>query len=152
LSAAGAKRQRWRRTLAAVCGMGARGETRRFSRYLAVGALATAVHYLLLVAAVELAAVPAWLASGLGAVVGAQVAYLGNRQLTFAHRGPAIVSWPRFQITALVGAALGMGVVAGAVHWRLHYLVGQVLATGLSVMLTYAINRYWTFAATRNPG
>ena len=69
----------------------------RFLRYAAVGALATAVHYLVLVLSVEVATWPAYLGSGLGAVIGAQVAYLGNRHYTFAHRGPVAASWPRFQ-------------------------------------------------------
>ncbi len=55
--------------------------------YATVGVVATAVHYLLLIACVELAHWDAWLASGYGAAAGAQVAYLGNRWFTFAHRG-----------------------------------------------------------------
>ena len=47
----------------------------RFLRYAAVGAVATAVHYLLLVLCVEGGRWPAFLASGFGASVGAQVAY-----------------------------------------------------------------------------
>ncbi len=87
----------------------------QFIRYGSVGALATVVHYLLLVLAVERADWAPWWASGLGAVVGAQVAYLGNRWLTFAHAGSARVSWPRFQLTALAGAVVGMVSVAFAV-------------------------------------
>ena len=60
---------------------------RHFLRYSTVGAFATATHYLMLVAAVELADWPAYLGSGVGAVVGAQVAYAGNRWFTFGHRG-----------------------------------------------------------------
>ncbi len=119
-----------------------------FLRYAGVGALATAVHYGLLVLAVEAWHWPAWLGSGLGAAVGAQVAYLGNRWYTFAHRGAVSASWPRFQATALAGAGLGMAIVALAVHWRVHYLVGQVLATGTVLLATFAINRAWTFPST----
>ncbi len=118
---------------------------RRFIRYGTVGAIATATHYLVLVLCVEGAGWPAWLASGLGAVVGAQVAYLGNRHYTFEHRGPIGESWLRFQSTALLGALLGMAIVAAGVHLGLHYLLAQVLATGASLVLTFAINRAWTF-------
>ena len=118
----------------------------RLLRYATVGAVATAVHYLLLAACVELGGWPAFLASGFGAVVGAQVAYVGNRWFTFGHRGSVGDSWPRFQATALVGALLGMAVVALGVHLGLHYLLAQVLATLLSLVLTFAINRVWTFA------
>jgi putative flippase GtrA len=117
----------------------------RFLRYATVGTVATAVHYLLLVLCVELGEWPAFLASGFGAVVGAQVAYLGNRGFTFAHRGAVGVSWLRFQGTALIGAGFGMAVVALAVALGWHYLFGQMLATCAALVLTFAINRRWTF-------
>lgn len=118
---------------------------RQFFRYGAVGAVATAAHYLLLVLCVEGADWPPWLASGFGAAVGAQVAYLGNRWFTFAHRGAVSASWPRFQTTALAGALLGMAVVAVAVRLGLYYVLAQMLATALGLVLTFGINRVWTF-------
>ena len=121
---------------------------RSFVSYAAVGAFATAVHYLLLVLGVERGGWPAFAASGFGAVVGAQVAYLGNRWFTFAHRGDVRASWPRFQATALIGALLGMAIVALGVRLGVHYLVAQVLATLASLLLTFAINRHWTFRPT----
>jgi putative flippase GtrA len=117
----------------------------RFIRYTAVGAIATALHYLLLVLCVEFAHWPAFVGSGIGAVVGAQVAYAGNRWLTFAHRGDMRASWPRFQATALLGALLGMVIVAFGVRLGLHYLIAQAIATLTSLALTFAINRAWTF-------
>ena len=118
---------------------------RHFVRYTAVGAFATAVHYVLLVLCVERGGWPAFAASGFGAVVGAQVAYIGNRWFTFAHRGDVRASWPRFQVTALLGALLGMAVVALGVRAGMHYLLAQMAATGLALLLTFGINRYWTF-------
>jgi len=118
---------------------------RHFIRYSAVGAIATVVHYLVLIVCVEGLHWPAFVGSGVGAVVGAQVAYAGNRWFTFAHRGDARTSWPRFQATALLGAVLGMAVVALAVRLGLHYVLAQMLATGLSLVLTFAVNRAWTF-------
>lgn len=123
----------------------------RLWRYALVGATATAAHYLFLVAAVEWARWPAWLAAGAGAVLGAQVAYLGNRRYTFAHRGPLAASWWRFQATAALGAASTMAIVALATRVGLHYLAGQVIATVLVMLGTYAINARWAFAATRDP-
>jgi len=118
---------------------------RHFIRYTTVGAVATAVHYTLLVLGVEFAGWPAFAASGFGAVVGAQVAYAGNRWFTFAHRGDVRASWPRFQATAVIGALLGMAVVALGVWLGAHYLIAQVVATLASLLLTFGINRGWTF-------
>jgi putative flippase GtrA len=117
----------------------------RLLRYSLVGAVATAVHYALLALCVEVGAWPAWLGSGLGAVVGAQVAYAGNRWFTFGYRGAVGASWLKFQSTALLGALLGMAIVGAIVAQGWHYLVAQVLATLASLSLTFAINRGWTF-------
>jgi putative flippase GtrA len=118
---------------------------RRFIRYSLVGVLATAAHYLVLIACVELAHWPAAFGSGAGAVLGAQVAYAGNRWFTFAHRGAMRSSWPRFQATALLGALLGMAIVGGGVRLGAHYLAAQVVATLAGLALTFALNRAWTF-------
>ncbi len=113
--------------------------------YILVGAFATTVHYALLVLCVEVGAWPAPLASGFGAVVGAQVAYAGNRQYTFGYRGDVAQSWARFQATALLGAGLGMAIVALGGWLGLHYIAAQVLATLVALGLTFLINRRWTF-------
>lgn len=124
----------------------------RLARYALVGAVATAAHYAFLIAAVEMLRWAAWLAAGAGAVVGAQVAYLGNRGYTFEHRGAVTSSWWRFQATAVLGALANMAIVALATRVELHYLVGQVIATVLVMLGTFAVNARWTFAATRDRG
>ena len=118
---------------------------RQFTRYAAVGVLATLVHYAILIVCVERARWPAWLASGCGASIGAQVAYLGNRWFTFSSRAGFGVSWLRFQILALAGALLGMMIVALAVYLGIHYVLAQMLATGIAMVLTFLFNRSWTF-------
>jgi putative flippase GtrA len=118
---------------------------RQLARYAAVGAFATAVHYLVLATCVELLGWPAFAGAGTGAVVGAQLAYAGNRWFTFAHRGAVAASWPRFQFTALAGALLSMAVVALGVRLGLHYLIAQMAATALALLMTFAVNRAWTF-------
>jgi putative flippase GtrA len=118
---------------------------RHLLRYGLVGAAATAVHYAVLVLCVELGGLPAYLGSGLGAVIGAQAAYAGNRWFTFEHRGEPAASWTRFQCIAVLGACASMGVVGGLVRLGQHYLVAQVLATALVMLLTFQLNRAWTF-------
>lgn len=115
-------------------------------RYTLVGALATAVHWLLVAALVEGLHVAPWLASGVGAVVGAQVAFAGNRRITFDHRGAALPAWWRFMGTAALAAVCGMAVVAAGVAIGLHYLLAQAIATALNLIVGFAINRRWTFA------
>ena len=117
----------------------------RFARYASVGLVATAAHYTVLVVGVERAAWAPWLASGYGAAIGAQVAFLGNRWFTFAPGARLGTSWRRFQSTALVGALTGMAIVAGATKIGVHYLPAQMLATALVLVMSFAVNRFWSF-------
>jgi putative flippase GtrA len=115
-------------------------------RYAGVGGLATVAHWSLLALLVEKAGVAPWLASGCGAVLGAQVAFFGNRRYTFGHAGPLWPAWWRFMGTALLGAAVGMAIVALGVAVGVHYLLAQAVATALVLLLTFAVNRVWAFA------
>jgi putative flippase GtrA len=119
---------------------------RPFLRYVAVGAVATLAHWALLALLVEATLAPAWLGSGAGAVLGAQVAFFGNRRFTFGHAGAVGTSWWRFMGTAAAGAIVGMAIVGGGVALGLHYLLAQAVATSVVVVLTFAVNRGWTFA------
>lgn len=122
-----------------------RRHARDFLRYAGVGALATAAHYALLAALVEALHWPAPLSAALGAALGAQVAFVGNRWFTFAHRGPWLAAWWRFQATAVLGAAVSASTVAIGEAASIHYLMAQVIGTLLALVLTYSINRAWSF-------
>jgi putative flippase GtrA len=85
---------------------------RALARYACVGAAATALHYAVLVALVNWTATPPPAAAATGAVLGAQLAYVGNRAFTFTDRRPWWASWWRFQATAVLGAVLSASLVA----------------------------------------
>ena len=114
-------------------------------RYAGVGGLATVAHWALLAVLVERAGLAPWLASGCGAVLGAQVAFIGNRHYTFGHAGPLWPAWWRFMGTAALGGVLGMAIVAAGVALGAHYLLAQTVATALVLVLTFAVNRAWAF-------
>jgi len=118
---------------------------KQLARYAGVGVAATAAHYAFMALLVESWHWPAWLASGAGAVLGAQLAFWANRHYTFAHRGAWWPAWGRFQVTAGAGALLGMLIVDAGVRAGLHYLVAQAAATVLVMLATFAANRVWTF-------
>ena len=115
-------------------------------RYAAVGVAATAAHYALMALAVEAGHWPAWLASGAGALLGAQVAFWANRHYTFAHTGPWLPAWGRFHVTAGAGALLGMLLVDAGVKAGLHYLLAQAGATVVVMLASFAANRAWAFS------
>ena len=81
-------------------------------------------------------------------MLGAQVAFVGNRCLTFGHHGAWWPAWWRFMGTAAVGAVLGMAVVAAGVALGLHYLLAQAVATVSVLLLGFVVNRWWTFKAS----
>ena len=123
-----------------------RAAAARFLRYASVGALATAAHYAVLVALVEGGGLAPRFAAAIGAWVGAQVAFVGNARFTFGGAPMSVRSWFRFQVTAVIGAAISFSIVAAGVGLGLHYLIAQALATLLTLFVTYEINRRWSFA------
>jgi len=120
---------------------------RRFLQYAVVGAVATAVHYAILVSLVEAGLLAPQRAAALGAWVGAQVAFAGNAAFTFRGRGATFGAWLRFQATAVLGAALSFALVALGVGIGVHYLLAQVAATLIVLLVTFEINRRWSFAS-----
>jgi len=118
---------------------------RRFLRYAAVGAVATAAHYAILVVLVETGWLAPARAAAVGAWIGAQVAFAGNAAFTFRGAGASFGAWLRFQVTALLGTALSFAIVAVGTRVGVHYLIGQAVATLIALVVTFEINRRWTF-------
>lgn len=120
---------------------------KRFARYASVGAVATVAHYAILAVCVEAALLaPPW-AAALGAWVGAQIAFAGNAVFTFAGAPVTFAAWLRFQAVAVLGAAISFAVVGAGVGVGLHYLLAQAIATGVALVVSYEVNRRWSFAA-----
>lgn len=118
----------------------------QFVTYAGVGAVATLVHYTLLVLLVQGAGLDAVLSSAAGALAGAVTAYLLNHRYTFASRQPHTETAGRFFAVAFAGLLLNVALMVIAVRGLgLHYLVAQVVATGLVLLWTYGANRCWTF-------
>jgi putative flippase GtrA len=119
-----------------------------FFWYTVAGGIATAVHYAVLVALVELFGLAAAPSAFAGALCGAVVSYGVNRLLTFTRSTARHTqALPRFMAIALFGAVLNGALVwLGVRQFGWHYLVAQALATVLVLGLTFRLNRIWTFA------
>ena len=120
----------------------------QFFWYIVAGGIATAVHYAVLIALVELSGVSAAPAAAIGTLCGAAASYLLNRRMTFTGSSAGHVhALPRFMAIALLGAVLNGAVVwLGVQQFGWHYLLAQALATVLVLGLTFRLNRLWTFA------
>ena len=120
--------------------------TPQFIRYAGVGAIGTAVHYGILIALVQSAGANAVVASTAGFVVGAFVNYALNRQFTFPSERAHRVALPRFFAVAGAGLLLNALVMAAMLAvLPLHYLLAQIVATGVVLVTGFVANRRWTF-------
>ena len=78
-----------------------------FVRYSLVGIIATLSHYLIMVVAVELLSLRAVLASAMGALTGAVLAYLGNSYFTFNRPNSHPLAMLKFfSVALLAGCAI----------------------------------------------
>src|SRR5262245_57162461 len=118
----------------------------QFIKYASAGGIGTLVHYALLVGLVEGAGIGAVAASTCGAVAGALVNYWLNYHYTFGSRQLHRRSLPRYAAVSVAGVALNAVVVfVGATALGWHYVVAQVVATGVVLAGAFIVNRRWTF-------
>lgn len=118
----------------------------RFLRFAAVGAVGTAAHYALLLALVELVGVDPVIGSVAGFVLGALVNYTLSRSLVFASDRAHIEALPRFLTVAGTGLCWNALLMYVFVDWvGAHYLLAQVITTGLLLVWHYVGNALWTF-------
>jgi putative flippase GtrA len=119
---------------------------RQFVKFTGVGFVSAIGHYGLLIGLVQIAGVPAVPASAAGALLGAWINYSLNYRYTFRsnkrHREAAL----KFAAVASVGLVLNTVFMwVGIELMEAHYLLSQVVTTGLVMIWSFAGNRYWTF-------
>jgi putative flippase GtrA len=118
-----------------------------FGRFVGVGLVVTAAHYVVLVALVEAFGWGPVHATMVGAFVGAVLSYGLNRRFTFtSDRSHREAGW-RFAIVAGTAFVLNAGLMALFVDGlALPYLPSQIAATGVVVLWTFGLNKAWTFS------
>ena len=125
----------------------------QFLRFCSVGVLAAAGHYgtlILLVAGLGAPPVPASLAAYL---VGGTISYLFSYRFVFGSAKDHRVAVAQFVSVAAVGFALtGVSMAALTGRLGLHWLLAQIVTTGLVMVWSFAANRLWTFGAVGNSG
>lgn len=115
-------------------------------RFASVGVIATAIQYILLALFVEKLSIEPVTASAAAFTLSAFVNYYLNRRFTFSSSAGHAVALPKFFAVAFVG--LGLNTVVMLIAYSLfgaHYLLAQVLATGVVFLWTFTGNRLWTF-------
>lgn len=122
---------------------------RQFINFTGVGFVSAIGHYGLLIALVQLAGVAAVPASAAGALLGAWINYTLNYHFTFRsgkrHREAVV----KFAVVATVGLVLNtLFMWVGVDLLGAHYLLSQVVTTGLVLIWSFAGNRFWTFQSS----
>jgi putative flippase GtrA len=115
--------------------------------YIGAGFLSVGGHYAVTIAAVELAAAPPLAASAAGFCVGAAIKYALNYFVAFRSAEKHSAALPKFAVA--LGAMFALNALFFALLQQgagLHYLVAQVLTTGLLIPPGYLVSRLWVFA------
>lgn len=125
----------------------------RFGRFLLVGGVATAVHYVTALMLLRLAGWPAVQASAAGFIVGALANYALNARYTFGLRGDHARHLPRFAAVASIGWLLNAGGMWVLLQVGVHPYVAQPIVTILVLFFNFLLNALWAMRPHRpDPG
>ena len=118
----------------------------QFFSFTGVGFASAIGHYGLLISLVQGLGVAPVPASVAGALLGAWINYSLNYRFTFRSKKRHRESVAKFAVVATVGLLLNTAFMWIGVDWLgVHYLISQVVTTGLVLIWSFLANRYWTF-------
>jgi len=124
---------------------GSQAVTHQFLRFAVVGAVATAVHYTILISLKEGAGVAPVAATTAGYTIGALVSYTLNRAFTFAARPAFGWGLVKYALVIGLGAGVNAAIVALLTHAGMYYLLAQMIATALVLIWNFAAARWVVF-------
>ena len=126
---------------------GGRTHLYRFIKYLAVGGIATAIQYAILVLLVRGLGMAPTAASSIGFVLSAGVNYLLNYRFTFQSDRPHGPATAKFAVLAAMGLLINAAVMRLMTGAGAQYLIAQVCATAVVLLWGFIGNSIWTFGA-----
>ncbi len=122
------------------------GSLNKFLIYSAMGSIGSIGHFSVLIALVELFNSSPLMASSLGFVTGGIINYILNYKVTFNSTSKHTLSLPKFTAVAFLGfCSNGLIMYVGTEIMNGHYLIIQILAALVTLLLTFTCNRLWTF-------
>lgn len=125
----------------------------QLSKFVSTGALGTIAHYCVLVGAVELLAVKVFVASAIGAIVGATVNYWLSYIYVFKSKSRHMQSGVRFAFMALAALAMNfIGVWLLTEVYTTDYRVAQVISTGGVLSVNFLVCKYFVFKSPNEKG
>jgi len=114
-------------------------------RFALAGAVATAVHFAVLVALVELGGLGPVLASTIAYCIGVIVSFSLNRRFTFEKRGSLGATFAKYAALYAVGIFLNGAIMAALISWGMWYILAQIIAVALILSWNFLGARYIVF-------
>ena len=139
--------QNWRWSVGDFCCGGCLTFVGQFGRFLGVGGISTAAHFLTLWILHELLRANLIMATTAGYLVGALFNYILNRKFTFDSTRAQSGAMPRFFCVVAAGLVLNAGLMAMMESFAhsLPYMFRQCIATGLVLLSNFFLHKHWTF-------
>jgi putative flippase GtrA len=120
---------------------------RQFFKFLVVGVIATAIHFVVMILMVQVFSVRPVSASIAGYASSALVNYQLNRVLTFSSSLPHSLALSRFLVVSGVGLlinSLAMYLLVNSLQFN--YIASQVATTVVVLLWNFTLSRFWTFS------
>ena len=121
--------------------------SQQFLVFAGIGAIGTVGHYTTLILLVQLLQTNPVIASTIGFVIGALINYQLNYRITFNSNKNHQETLTKFFSVAVLGAIINGLIMSAGFHlFDIHYLIIQLIATGLVLVFNFMANKHWTFA------
>jgi len=121
----------------------------QFLKFISVGAIGTALHYAVLIILVTILGIDPAMSAMVGATFGAVLIYCLNYRFTFHTGRPHVEALPRFIAMAVIGVFLNGLIVKTLTLATINYLIGQMVATVVILILNFFLSKLWIFKQSR---
>jgi putative flippase GtrA len=125
--------------------MASQQPSKTFPKFVVVSAAATGSHWLVMAALIAVG-INAYWGTAIGAVVGAVVNYLGQRNIVFAHQGSHRQALPRYLAAVGINWLLNLGLFTALfAGLQLPVILSQVLTTAIVAGASFLLYRRFVF-------
>jgi putative flippase GtrA len=127
---------------------------KRFVLYLGIGGASTLIQFLLLIIFVECRLLPEVYASAAGYALSSIFNYWANYHYTFKSTSRHSSTFPKFVVAVAIGLSTNTALFAAFLFLFENfiplplvapYVVAQVLATGITVVLNFLVHKIWIY-------
>jgi len=123
----------------------------QFISFASIGAIGTLVHYAVLISLVQIGEIIPVVGSVIGFICGALVNYTLNYHITFRSNKQHHEAMLKFFSVAICGLVINTIIMSLSINsLHLHYILSQMLASGLVLIWNFSCNKIWTFREVKS--